>query len=172
MALAKVPIEVDITYVNKTWISNKRVKMLDSEKHYVIGIYQRGGEAVITALKDNEPETIHKAIISNVSAGAELFAEQGLLPESLDDLYDIFEYPKGKHADGEVHANTVKSLWRDLKRDIKRTHVHVSQQYLNAYCASIAWNFNNKHLSHWERFEKLLALSVRTEHRTQENLIK
>lgn len=155
----RVPIEVDITYTNKTWYS-KRPRKIDN--HYVMGFFQRNpvgkGVAKILTLENNNPETIHELISKNVAAGSILFTEENLLPESLVDLYEIYELTASDgHANGDLHVNNVKNMWRDLKRNIKREHVSVSKKHLQGYCDEVAWRINTSHLSPQERFEDLLS---------------
>lgn len=152
----RVPIEVDITYVNKTWYSYHTKK---DEKHYVIGIYQRQGQAIIKALPDNKPETIHAIMLECVEKGCMVYVEEGLLPESLKPFYEITELKtsKGQYVNGDIHVNHVKNMWKDLKRVIKRTHIHVSQKHLQLYCHEVTWRVNTRDLSAMEKFN--LALS-------------
>lgn len=153
----RVPIEVDITYVNKTWYTTKK-KVTKDEKHYVIGFFQREGKCIIEALPDNNPETIEKSILDNVQKGAMIFCEENIVPYTLDDDYEIYELKssEGERVSGDIHVNNVKNMWKDLKRVIKRTHIQVSKKHLQLYCSEVAWRVNTRHLSDSERFELAL----------------
>lgn len=156
MPLVRVPVEVAVTCVNKSWHSNRVKKQT---LHYVIGFFQRKttGGAVIKVLANNKPETIHQAIIASVAQGAILYCEYKGIPDTLDDLYEIYEIPEGRKVDGDVHVNNVNNMWRDLKRNIKREHHSVSFQHLGGYCAEVAWRINHAHLTPSQRFEAVLA---------------
>lgn len=168
----RVPVEVDITYVNKKWFTKRPQK---NDKHYVIGFYQRHGHgtAIIDSIPDNKPETIHASVLKNVAKGGVLFSEENLLPESLLDEYDIYELKESDgHANGDIHVNNVKNMWRDLKRQIKREHIHVSQDHLQGYCNEVAWRITHSHLSPMERFEYILGNLATTPKLPYKKLIK
>src|SRR5690348_13463252 len=91
----RVPIEVDVTYVNKTWFTMKK-KANPRIKHFVIGFYRRPIAnvtcvAIVKVIPDNLPETIESAVKETVIPGATLYAHEGILPKALNGLYDIQE---------------------------------------------------------------------------------
>ncbi len=172
MAFIKVPIEVDITCVNKTWFtlkkSNKKV-----EPQNVIGIFQREGSAIIHALKDSRAETITEAVLQFVAKGCTLYVEHNVIPIDLAEFYTIVELKDGRHANGDVHVNNVKNLWKDLKRTIRQTHLHVSNKHLQLYCDEVMWRANHRHLSPSEQFEAILSnITIPREKAKYKNLIK
>lgn len=176
MAFIKVPIEVDITYVNKTWFSLKKKYKADV-RHYVIGIYQRGigdvpGVAIINTLSDNSFEVIEAAVLESIGTGAILYCEKNILPITLKESYEIVELQDGKHSNGDVHVNNVKNMWKDLKRTIKQTHVQVSQKHLHLYCGEVAWRANHRHLSPSDKFHLILNQAAMVGKRPYKNLIK
>lgn len=172
-AMIRVPIEVDITYVNKTWFSFKNPKKINQ---YVIGLFQRTDRdnSKIIAIPNNDPETIINVIFENVENGAMLYAEENILPDSLKNIYEVHEFMvnAGKKVNGDLHTNNVKNMWRDLKRNIKREYIHVSSQHLQSYCDEISWHINNRNLSPMEKFELALNNSVRTKKSTYKDLTK
>lgn len=172
--LIRVPIEIDVTYVNKHWPS-KRAQ--PKEKHYVLGMFQRGfGEAksiaIIKALEDNKAFTIADCISENIAGGATLYVEENILPSFLQEFYDIHELKESDgHSKGDLHVNNVKNMWRDLKRQIKREHVSVSKEHLQGYCDEVSWRLNNNHLSSMEKFD-LLIKAASNKRVTYKDLIK
>ena len=174
MVKIKVPIEVDVTQVNKTWFTGK--KKLDNTKHYVIGFFQREAKsgARIMSLVNNKPETIKNMILEVVGTGAMIYCEENILPIELNEVYEIHELkPEDGHVRGDVHINNVKNMWRDLKRVIKRTHIQVSQKHIQLYCNEVAWRINHLHLTPHEKFDLLLSnCAVKDGKGTYKNLIK
>lgn len=159
--IVRVPIEVDVTYTNQKWYSHKQKKK--DEKHYILGVYQRNGKAIIKVLENNQPETIHNAVLECAQQGCILFSEAGILPQTLHPLYEINELqPSDHHVRGEIHINNVKNMWGALKRLIKRTHIHVSREYLELYCSQVVWDVNTRHMSPFEKFDLAISNSVRT----------
>lgn len=168
----KVPVEIDITYVNKTWYS---LRKQNNVKQYVIGFYQREGKAVIKVIPNNDQETIELIIIETVSEGSILYAEENIIPRTLDDMYEIYELKstEGERAVGDMHVNNVKNIWRDLKRLLKMTHIHVSKKHLQGYCTEVVWRINNKNLTSEEKFNLLLSnCAVKDRKCSYKNLIK
>lgn len=168
--LVTLPIEVDITYVNKTWFSAKNIDKT-IKKQYVIGFYRRAGfgypcQVIIDVLPDNEPKTIIDAVMNKIQLGSTLYAEENILPAELKEAYQLQELKPPSFAAGEVHLSNIKNAWRDLKRNIKMVHVSVSNKYLNLYCDEVAWKINNSHFTHEDRFNKLINLSAMTTHTT------
>lgn len=170
MPTIKTSVEVDVTYVNKTWFSLRPNKG-GNVKHYVIGFFQREpGKAIIKALPDNKPETITQAVFESVAKGAILYSQENILPSSLNEFYEMRVFEEGKHINGDIHVNNVNNMWRDLKRQLKRVHVQVSQKHLQGYCNEVAWRINNRHLTPMEKFNLLLSnCEVRCSYK---NLIK
>lgn len=150
----RVPIEIDITCVNKTWFSLKTKKNVS---YYVIGLYQRHGQAIVEPLEDNNPETIAEAIFKYAEKGSIVYAEEKLLPASVREFYEIYELKDGERSNGDIHVNNVKSIWKSLKRVIKQTHIHVSKKHLSLYCGEVVWRVNNRHLSPSDKFNLVLA---------------
>lgn len=176
MASVRVPIEVDITYVNKTWFSLKKKPKADV-LHYVIGIFRRGignvpGIAIIKTLSGNNLESIEAAVLENVGTGAILYCEKNILPITLKESYEIVELQDEKHSNGDVHVNNVKNMWKDLKRTIKQTHIQVSPKHLQLYCDEVAWRINHRHLSPSDKFNLLLSQAAVVGKRPYKNLIK
>lgn len=169
--MVRMPIEVDVTQVNKTWFSLK--KKNKTPRHYVIGFFQRNGNAIIMVLDDNHPETIQDALVKNIQQGAMLYCEENILPESAKSLYKVVELVGGQHSRGDIHVNNVKNIWRDLKRLVKQTHIQVSKKHLQLYCHEVAWKINHQHLSPSEKFELLLSTAAKTVKKgTYEDFIK
>lgn len=174
----RVPIEIDITYTNHTWFSMRKP---NKKKFYVLGIFRRGygkapGFAIIKTLKDNSQEEIKQVLVETVQKGAMLYAEEKILSDEVKEMYEVYEFNVAEdgHVKGDIHVNNVKNMWRDLKRNIKREHIQVSQKHLQLYCSEVAWRINHRHLSPAERFEAALQnLSIpQGKKRTFEDLTK
>lgn len=157
MAIKVAPIEVDVTQVNKTWFANRNIGKL---KHYVVGIFQREGKAIIVAIPDNEPKTVADVILKHIGKGCTIYCESDIIPQSIRQYYEIHELGDGARSNGDVHINNVNNMWKDLKRHLKRTYIQVSQKYIQIYCDEVAWAINNRHLSPKDKFKKKLSLYI------------
>lgn len=164
-----MPIEVDITQVNKSWYSHR--KKIDNTKHYVIGFLQRDGNCILKALDNDKPETIKEAVLASIEKGCLIYCEENILPDCVKSLYKVVEFSPTS-AKGDAHINNLKNIWKSLKRAIKDEHISVSKKHLPLYCAEVEWRFNNRNLTPMERFNKALGMVAVTKHTTYKNLIK
>jgi len=165
----RLPVEVDITCVNKGWFT---LKKKPNVQHFIIGFFQRNGKAIISAMPNNDPETIKEFVLKHAQQGCILYTENKMLPTEVKQLYEVYELDKDTHVNGDIHVNNVKSMWKDLKRTIKQTHVNVSQKHLQLYCDEVAWRVNHRDLSPSERFDLLLTACATGKKRTYQDLIK
>lgn len=175
MALKNIvaPIEVDVTQINKTWYSGHKRK--HPSPQYVIAFYQRikqSDNCRVKKLPDNKPETIEKFVRETISAPATIYCEQGILPLALKKDYTVEELNAvgGEHVRGDIHINNVKNVWKDLKRNIKREYISVSNEHLQGYCDEVSWHINNRNLSPGERFAKMIGATANGEHMTYREL--
>lgn len=173
----RVPVEVDITYVNKTWFSIRNKK--SHSKNYVLGLYQRAianvrGISIIRALPDNKPETIIKFMLDNAAKGCIIYCQENILPKPLYEIYEVHELKESDgHSKGDLHINNVNNMWKDLKRLIKREHISVSKKHLQLYCSEVSWRINHAHLSPSERFGALISsCAIKSGKTSYKNLVK
>lgn len=169
----RVPIEIDVTYVNKAWFTMKKPVRIN---HYVIGFCQRGignvpPRVVIKVLEDNSPKEIKRICLKYVQESAFVYCEENVLPQIVKELFDVHEF-KINDVNKEVHVSNVKNAWKDLKRNLKTVHISVSKKYLQAYCDEVSWKINNAHLSHEERFNLLIKGAIENGKTTQQDFVK
>ena len=72
-----------------------------------------------------------------------------------------FSHSGGEYVRGDVHTNSVESVWASLKRALYGIYIHVDPKHLPAYADEIRFKLHNgsveKHLN--ERMHRLLSKS-------------
>jgi hypothetical protein len=58
---------------------------------------------------------------------------------------------------GDVHTNSIESVWALLKRQIIGIHHWVSPKHLDAYVAEMAFRFNSREEGSAERMNAMLG---------------
>ena len=58
--------------------------------------------------------------------------------------------------DGDVHTNSIESVWALFKRQVIGTHHWVSKKHLQSYVNEMTWRFNRRDQEEGERVNNLL----------------
>ena len=61
-----------------------------------------------------------------------------------DTRHDTVTHSKKEWVRGDVHTNTVESVWSLLKRSIIGSYHHVSVKHLDSYLDELEFRFNNR----------------------------
>ena len=69
-------------------------------------------------------------------------AYQGI--EDEDTVHETVNHSAEEWVRGDVHTNTVESVWSLLKRSIIGSYHHLSAKHLDAYLDEMEWRFNNR----------------------------
>lgn len=57
---------------------------------------------------------------------------------------------------GDVHTNSIESVWSLMKKQISGTHHWVSKKHLQAYVNEMTWRFNRRDNEEGQRVNNLL----------------
>lgn len=131
-----------------------------ASKTIVMGMVQRGGEAMTEIVPDVRTETLEPIVHRNVAAGSVVNTDGLRAYSGLKYLYHHValdhgakEYVRERH-----HTNTIEGFWSIVKRTIKGTHIHVSAKHLPKYLGEIEYRFNMRGASSpWALFQRLLV---------------
>lgn len=138
-------VEIDEAYVggktdNKGKFDNKTI---------VLGMVERGGDAVIKVIPDTLRFTITDEINEHVIKGTEIHTDEHrayyTLPKHGYDHKTINKSATGRYVgpNGET-VNAIENFWRHLKCSIKGTHISVSREHMQKYCSEFEYRFNRR----------------------------
>lgn len=128
---------------------NWRGEGATKKKAMVLGIVERGGNVrlkyegdeahkqVLRAFINHHARTDTKRIITD-----DWSAYKGIGDH--DTRHDIIKHKDRQYVIGDVHTNTIESVWSLLNRSIIGAYHKVSVKHLDAYLNELEWRFNNR----------------------------
>lgn len=115
-------------------------------KTAVFGVRERSGEVRIQAIPNVTYKTIAEVVRQYVDTNAEMVVADQF--PSYNQLGAEFTLKRINHARqyvrGEIHTNSIESIWAILQRQVHGTHHKLSRQYLPLYLSEISYRFNHR----------------------------
>jgi transposase-like protein len=132
-----------------------------SGKAIVAGVMERGGHVRTAVMPDTQRETLRNHIRRNVTAGSTVYTDAHPAHKGLGEL--VYSHHVIDHAvayvNGRVHTNSLENFWSLVKRGLKGTYVSVDPSHLFRYLDERCYTFNERCLTDYGRFEKVLHAS-------------
>jgi transposase-like protein len=160
----KGTVESDTTFVGgkeKNKHANKKVpgSQGGANKDVVLGFVEREGELRTFHIPNVKAVTIQGALTQNIANGATVMTDEdgafvGIAPAH---LHYTVNHSKGEYVRGDVHSNTMESVWALLKRQIFGIHHWVSSKHLGKYLDEMTWRFNRRDMTVAPRMNDLFA---------------
>jgi transposase-like protein len=145
-------VEADETYVGgkATGFRNRREAArgrLDN-KSIVLGAIERGGKVRLRVVPDAEGHTV-KAFIADVvhDDAKAIYTDSHRSYRGISDHNTRHEYVNhaaDEWVRGDVHTNTVESVWSLFDRAVIGSYHKLSKKHLPAYLDEFAFRFNNR----------------------------
>lgn len=139
-------VEVDETYVGGEVKGKGRGYR--GNKSIVIGAIQRGGNVRFAVIPSRSRVELHKFIDEKVDDKTEAIftddweAYKGIADE--DTIHETVNHRRKEWVVGQVHTNTIESVWSLLSRSVIGTYHKLSKKHLPAYLEEVAFRFNNR----------------------------
>ena len=117
-------------------------------KVIVAGAVQRGGNAVLQVVTDTGRKTLHGFINDNTLPATERLmtddwpAYRGIADH--DTTYETVNHSAEEWVRGDVHTQTVESVWSLFKRSVMGSYHWLTEKHLDAYLDELEWRFNNR----------------------------
>jgi transposase-like protein len=145
-------VEADETYVGGkiTGYKTKREALQHrfDNKAVVLGAVQRGGRVRLRLAPDATRESVHGFLRDVVADDAEAIytdshrSYRGCGDE--DTRHEYVDHSAEEWVRGQVHTNTVESVWSLFDRSVIGAYHKLSVKHLPAYLDEAAWRWNNK----------------------------
>jgi ISXO2-like transposase domain/Transposase zinc-ribbon domain len=129
-------------------------------KTVVIGAVERKGGTVARVIPSAARKELHEFIYDVVSPDVEMLATDawpgysGLIGY---DNHQVVNHQKGEYRKGDVHTNSIESVWALLKRQIVGTHHWISPKHLQRYVDEMTWRMNRRGMTAEERVNALFS---------------
>ena len=160
----KGDVEVDETYVggkSKNRHARQRgVGVPKPVKAAIVGAVQRDGDLRAEHVPSPTCANLHRVVRENVSTDARLITDANNSYHGLAEDYDhhIVNHQHGEYVvEGNVHTNSIESVWALFKRQLFGTHHWVSKKHLQRYVNEMTWRFNRRSGGEGERVNQLLG---------------
>jgi transposase len=162
--LLKGIVEVDETFVGGEMEGKGRG--YKGNKTVVVGAMQRGGNICLQVVRGTDREALHGFIRKNTAGDTEaIYTDEWPAYRGISDVDT--EHKTVKHRDkeyvaGDVHTNSIESIWSLLKRSIIGSYHQVSAMHLDAYLDELEFRFNNRENPYMFRDAMLKLLLAET----------
>lgn len=148
-------VEVDEYYqggILKNMHYDKKLKARErgifQNKNLILGLVERGGNAVATVIPDKSDSTLSAGVLRYVKHGSMLYSDEN---PSYSKVPPFYKYASVNHKSGNyvdkfdnsIHTNTIESFWATLTRTL-RTYIHVSYKHLQNYVNEQIFRYNTR----------------------------
>lgn len=150
-------VEMDETYHGK--IANprdvttsgrpytKRGNTGPSNKRAILSLVERGGKVRSFHIENADKWTVTNIVNENIARESRVFTDESRIYGSLTDQvseHQSVKHAAGEYARGEVHTNTIESVFSVLKRGMRGTYQHCKEKHLHRYLAEFDFRYNNR----------------------------
>ena len=146
-------VEVDETYVGGMARSGSdKARKAEGRgivgKQPVLGFRERNGRVVLYPIEDTTGPTIEGEIHSRVSPDTTVYTDQAGSYQRLDRRYehDFVNHSKKEWARGDVHTNSIESIWAVLKRAYRGIYHQWEHKHTERYTREISFRLNTHNL--------------------------
>lgn len=142
-------VEVDETFIGGHQKGKGRGPYSTDNKTIVVGAVQREGRIKLERIPDTKRATLDAFIRRTVFSEAEaIFTDEFLSYQGIGERMGIRHGTVHHTADewvfGDVHTNSVESIWSLFKRSIMGAFHKISVKHLDRYLDELEFRFNNR----------------------------
>lgn len=156
-------VEVDETYIGgkskNMHKKDRKARKQYTNKSAVVGVLKRDGELRAMHVPTTTIQVMHGTVRDNVSHEARLLTDSAQYYKGLTGEYNHarINHNEGEYVRGDVHTNSIESVWALFKRQVNGTHHWVSKKHLQAYVNEMTWRFNRRDADEGQRVNSLLG---------------
>jgi transposase-like protein len=143
-------VEADETWVGGRGRRKGQEKGRQDKRHLsvILGAVERGGNVRLRVSPDAGRQSIHGFLKEHLDGDTEaIYTDSWRSYRGIEDENTRHEYVN--HAEeewvrGDVHTQTIESVWSLFKRSIIGSYHHMSVKHFPAYLDEMEWRFNNR----------------------------
>jgi len=140
-------VEIDETYIGGRIHGRGRGFKRDN-KTAVIGAVQRGGQIRLKVIPYSKRFQFRKFVEENTDPACEaIYTDDNINYKGIEDAdtrHETVNHSEEEWVSGDVHTNSVESVWSLFKRSVVGTYHKLSAKHLNAYPDELEHRFNNR----------------------------
>lgn len=154
------PVEIDEVAIGGLSANKHRADRKNAApKVLVMGILERGGELRAGVVDSARNEALIPIVEHHVAEGATVYTDSLPTYKALREDYShsSVRHAAGEYVRGDVHTNSIESVWALLQRQIIGVHHWVSPKHLYRYVGEMSFRFNRREMAKGDRVNDLLA---------------
>lgn len=139
-------VEADETWIGHGLKQNYRSRPARTPLTTVLGAVERGGEVRVRISDHRYPTKadVHEFIKEMVSSDRDaLYSDAAAMYTGLDKHASV-DHSVSEWVQGDIHSNTIESVWSLFKRSIIGSYHHVSVKHLGEYLDEMAFRYNHR----------------------------
>jgi len=157
------PVEADETYVGGRESNKHKKDKLNAGrgsvgKTAVIGIRDREtGEVRAKVVRSVDKAAAHGFLVANISPDAVVYTDEARVYLDLLHEHGSVKHSVGEYVSGQIHTNSIETMWSMLKRSHKGTFHKLSPKHLDRYVQEFAAKSNLRELDAMEQMNVVIA---------------
>jgi hypothetical protein len=120
-----------------------------SNKIPVIGMRERGGRTKAMPVSGTTTRVLGNAVHENVEVGSTIMSDEHPAYRHLDAdfTHETINHKRGEYVRGDVHTNSIESVWAVMKRGLHGVYHHASEKHLHRYVDEFTFRLNEGNVS-------------------------
>ncbi len=146
-----------IIEADETWVGGRDSARGDGRRtrsqrlSIVLGAVERGGDVHLRVANRADHETIHAFLGDVVEDADAIYTDSWRSYRDIEKTvgdgtaeHETVNHHADEWVRGDVHTQTIESVWSLFKRSIMGSYHHMSVKHLPAYLEEMEWRFNNR----------------------------